>query len=192
VICSDKTGALTLNQMTARGAFALGREFAVTGEGYAGVGEIVPEDGQPAPEWATLLTSAALCSNSHIHQDGAVVRMWIKGRSRRAAAAIARDLGLEGDVREGREIDWLSGTALAEMVERTAVFARVSPEHKLRIVAALKDLGHIVAMTGDGVNDPPALKTADIGVAMGITATEVTKEAARKLLLALFAGKRHR
>ncbi len=349
VICSDKTGTLTLNQMTARRVFTLGRRFAVGGEGYEGVGEIAAEDGppsgQPPPDWARLLLPAALCSDSrirdgeligdptegallalaakggvdaealaerspriaeipfdsahkfmatfHFDHDGAgvpIVRMWLKGAPdvllaragsylaasgalaiddaaragfaaenaalaedamrvlalagrtiptadfdpagelmrwtddltlialvgiidpprpeakeairvcqaagiavkmitgdhRATAAAIARELGLiselRGEAREGREIEGLAGAALADLVERTAVFARVSPEHKLRIVEALKARGHVVAMTGDGVNDAPALKIADIGVAMGITGTEVTKEAATLVL----------
>lgn len=339
VICSDKTGTLTLNQMTARRAFFLGRRFAVGGEGYGGQGEIAAEDGSPPSDWPALLAPAALCADSRIrdgeligdptegallalaakggldaeranqhspriaeipfdsahkfmatfHHEGAVVRMWLKGAPdvllgragrhltaegelpldnaareafattnaafaddalrvlalagrtipagefdpaaspealmawadeltliglvgiidppraeakeairvcrqagvkvkmitgdhRATAAAIARDLVLEGEVREGREIEGLDGAALAEMVERTAVFARVSPEHKLRIVEALQARGQVVAMTGDGVNDAPALKTADIGVAMGITGTEVTKEAATLVL----------
>jgi Ca2+-transporting ATPase len=340
VICSDKTGTLTLNQMTARRVYCMGRRFAVSGEGYGGAGasagEIVAEDGQPAPDWQALLTTAALCADAGIrageligdptegalltlaakggvdvaalvegspriaeipfdsahkfmatfHHDGDVVRMWIKGAPdvllaradrwraateeqelddtvragfsaqnsafaeeamrvlalagreipaaafdpsgdlmvwannltmialvgiidpprpeareairlcqaagvavkmitgdhRVTAAAIARDLGLAGEVHEGREIDGLEGAALADLVERAAVFARVSPEHKLRIVKALKARGHVVAMTGDGVNDAPALKTADIGIAMGITGTEVTKEAATLVL----------
>jgi Ca2+-transporting ATPase len=339
VICSDKTGTLTLNQMTARRVFFLGRCFAVDGEGYGGQGGITAEDGAPSPDWAPLLTPAALCADSHIrdgeligdptegallalaakgridavrangrspriaeipfdsthkfmatfHHEGAMVRMWLKGAPdvllaratrhltatgeapldetaraafsatngafaddalrvlalagrtipaadfdpaadpaalmvwaeeltliglvgiidppraeakeairvcrqagvtvkmitgdhRATAAAIARDLGLEGEVREGREIEGLDSTALADMVERSAVFARVSPEHKLRIVEALQARGQVVAMTGDGVNDAPALKTADIGVAMGITGTEVTKEAATLVL----------
>jgi Ca2+-transporting ATPase len=339
VICSDKTGTLTLNQMTARRAFFLNRHFVVGGEGYGGQGEIVAEDGGVQPAWTGLLAPAALCADSRIrngeligdptegallalaakggidagqaserspriaeipfdsahkfmatfHHEGAAVRMWVKGapdvllaRSalhasaagaaplddaaraaftaandafagdalrvlalagrtipaiefdpaasphllmrwaneltliglvgiidppraeakeairicrqagvtvkmitgdhRATAAAIARDLGLEGEVHEGREIDGLDGVALADLVERTAVFSRVSPDHKLRIVEALQARGQVVAMTGDGVNDAPALKAADIGVAMGMTGTEVTKEAATLVL----------
>jgi Ca2+-transporting ATPase len=336
VICSDKTGTLTLNQMTAQRVYCMGRRFAVSGEGYGGAGEIVAEDGLPPPNWREALVPAALCADAGIrtgeligdptegalltlaakggvdvetlaerspriaeipfdsahkfmatfHRDGDVVRMWIKGAPdvllaradrwhaatealalddtaragfsaqnaafaeeamrvlalagreipaaafdatgdlmawandltmialvgiidpprpeareairlcqaagiavkmitgdhRLTAAAIARDLGLTGEVHEGCEIDGLEGAALADLVERTAVFARVSPEHKLHIVTALKARGHVVAMTGDGVNDAPALKTADIGIAMGITGTEVTKEAATLVL----------
>ena len=336
VICSDKTGTLTLNQMTARRAWFHGRRCAVTGDGYAGVGAILPEDDAPPPNWLPLLTCAALCTDARIrdgeligdptegallalaarggldaptltgqqpriaeipfdsthkfmatfHHDGALVRMWVKGAPdvllerarahltaagevaldtatreafvahnaafaqdalrvlmlagrtipaadfdpagelmvwadgltllglvgiidpprpeardairicqqagvavkmitgdhRATAAAIARDLGLTGEVREGRDIEGLTQPALAALVEGTAVFARVSPEHKLHIVEALKARGHVVAMTGDGVNDAPALKTADIGVAMGITGTEVSKEAATLVL----------
>ncbi len=98
------------------------------------------------------------------------------------AAAIARELGLVGEVHEGRELDGLSDEATTVLVERSAVFARVAPEHKMRIVESLQRRGHVVAMTGDGVNDAPALKRADIGVAMGITGTEVTKEAATLVL----------
>ncbi|MDO8933785.1 MAG: HAD-IC family P-type ATPase, partial [Rhodocyclaceae bacterium] len=304
VICSDKTGTLTLNQMTARRVFYRGRNFAVSGEGYRGEGQITAEDGQPAPEMDSLRDPAVLCADARIkdgeligdptegallalaakatpdgeiesiserqpriaeipfdsankfmatfHHDGNVVRMWVKGAPdvllarasrwlapageqalddtvraefaarnaafaeealrvlalagraipaaefdpdgdllrwaddltlialvgiidpsrpeaksaihvchtagvavkmitgdhRVTAAAIARDLGLIGEVREGREIEGISGTALAELVERTVVFARVSPEHKLRIVEALQARGHVVAMTG--------------------------------------------
>ena len=336
VICSDKTGTLTLNQMTARRLFYRARHFAVSGEGYTGVGTVTAEDGQPLPDFAPLLLPATLCADSRIHdgqligdptegallalaakgginldaavedspriaeipfnsahkfmatfhRDGAVVCMWVKGAPdvllarasrylaadaemaldaniravfeaenaafaeramrvlavagrtipaqdfdpagdlmvwanelvltglvaiidpprpeaheairvclaagiaikmitgdhRVTAAAIARDLGLVGEVHEGRELEGLHSEQLADLVERTAVFARVAPEHKMRIVEALRARGHVVAMTGDGVNDAPALKIADIGIAMGITGTEVTKEAATLVL----------
>ena len=91
---------------------------------------------------------------------------------------IARD----GLVCSGSELDALDAAGFADMVRRCSVFARVAPAHKLRIVDSLQADGHVVAMTGDGVNDAPALKSADIGVAMGITGTEVTKEAAKMIL----------
>jgi P-type Ca2+ transporter type 2C len=333
VICSDKTGTLTLNQMTARAAVFRGRRFAITGEGYGTAGDIAAEDGGPLPDLAPLLQPAALANDSRIrdgqligdptegallalaakggveaerlaahspriaeipfdsaykfqasfHRDGEGVRMHVKGapdvllaRAARApgengesaldasfwqaenerlaaramrvlavatktipardfdpagdlmvhacdlrfvgligiidpprpeareaialckragiavkmitgdhritAAAIAHELGLEGEVLEGRELDAMSPAALAACIDGVAVFARVAPEHKVRIVQALKAQGHVTAMTSDGVNDAPALKHADIGVAMGITGTEVTKEAATMVL----------
>ena len=112
---------------------------------------------------------------------GIQVKM-ITGDHRVTAAAIARELGIEGEAHEGRDLDALGQDQLAALVERSAVFARVAPEHKMRIVEALQARGHVVAMTGDGVNDAPALKAADIGVAMGITGTEVTREAATLVL----------
>jgi Ca2+-transporting ATPase len=101
------------------------------------------------------------------------------------ARAIAEDIGLmeEGhQVLTGRALDDLDADQLVQEAERTDVFARVTPEHKVRIVAALKDANHVVAMTGDGVNDAPALKRADIGIAMGITGTDVAKETADMVL----------
>ena len=339
VICSDKTGTLTMNQMTARALAFQGRRFAVSGEGYAAAGAISAGDGIDAPAFDALLQAAALANDSRIrdgqligdptegallalaakggvdaehlaaqrpriaeipfdsaykfqatfHHHGDTVRLCVKGAPdvllaragrhlagaasggavamddvarahwaaenehlasqamrvlavagkdiaardfdpagdlmahmreltllglvglidpprpeareaialcrragiavkmitgdhRATAAAIARDLGIVGDVLEGRELDALSPEALAARVAGTAVFARVAPEHKVRIVQALKANGQVVAMTGDGVNDAPALKNADIGIAMGITGTEVTKEAATMVL----------
>ncbi|MDP1735467.1 MAG: cation-translocating P-type ATPase [Sulfuritalea sp.] len=335
VICSDKTGTLTLNQMTARALYCNGRRHAVTGEGYGGEGSI-EAPGDPGGDLRHVLLPAALCVDARIkdgeligdptegalltlaakagldaeealehlpriaeipfdsatkymvtfHHEGDGVRLCVKGapdvllglsshhllddaalplddetrvrfaaenealadqalrvlalagrtipaeafdpggdlqawvrdltlhalvgiidppRSeakeaiatcraagiqvkmitgdhRVTAAAIARELGLQGEAHEGRELDGLTQPEIAALVEKSAVFARVAPEHKMRIVEALQAQGHVVAMTGDGVNDAPALKTADIGVAMGITGTEVTKEAATLVL----------
>ena len=335
VICSDKTGTLTLNQMTARALYCNDRRHAVTGEGYGGEGSIEAPGG-PGGDLRHILLPAALCIDARIkdgaligdptegalltlaakagldadealehlpriaeipfdsatkymatfHHEGDTLRLCVKGapdvllglsshhllddaampldeemRARFAAenealadqalrvlalagrvipaeafdpagdlhvwvrdltlhalvgiidpprseareaiatcraagiqvkmitgdhrvtaAAIARELGLTGEAHEGRELDGLTQGEIAALVEKSAVFARVAPEHKLRIVEALQAQGHVVAMTGDGVNDAPALKTADIGVAMGITGTEVTKEAATLVL----------
>ena len=109
----------------------------------------------------------------------------ITGDHPRTAARIAVDLGIaEGGAAAltGTEIDALDDAAFAEAVAKTSVYARVAPVHKLRIVYALQAAGDIVAMTGDGVNDAPALKAADIGIAMGVTGTEVTKESAKMIL----------
>lgn len=109
----------------------------------------------------------------------------ITGDNKVTAVAIARKIGIMGkdDIAiEGLEIDKLNDEQLKDKVKNIAVYARVSPEHKIRIVRAWQSLGEIVAMTGDGVNDAPALKQADIGVAMGITGTEVSKDAASVIL----------
>ena len=336
VICTDKTGTLTLNQMTARAVVYRGRRLDVSGEGYGAEGEITPHDGGACPDLEPLLTAAALPNDSRLrdgeligdptegallalaakggvraetlvarmsriaeipfdsahkymatfHDDGETVRLFVKGApdvllthcsqwlsqtgaapldtpARRAlraenaalaqqamrvlavatkeiaarefaaegnlmarvrdlvfvglvgiidpprpeareaitlcrragirvamitgdhrltASAIARELELEGETLSGAELDGMSEEKLAAAIDRVAVFARVAPEHKVRIVQALKARGHVVAMTGDGVNDAPALKHADIGVAMGVTGTEVAKEAATMVL----------
>ena len=113
-------------------------------------------------------------------RDAGIRPVLITGDHPLTAATIARELGIdeEGRVMAGGEIDKLSDDSLAEAVRDTSVFARVNPEHKLRLVDALKKNGAVVAMTGDGVNDAPALKKADIGIAMGITGTDVSKQAA--------------
>jgi Ca2+-transporting ATPase len=99
------------------------------------------------------------------------------------AQAVAKEIGLIGEAISGVELDALSQAEFERRVEKISVYARVNPEHKIRIVQALKRHGHQVAMTGDGVNDAPAIKAADIGIAMGITGTDATKEAADLILL---------
>nr|MBP8272037.1 cation-translocating P-type ATPase [Sphaerotilus sp.] len=130
----------------------------------------------PRPEAAVAIREA--------HGAGIRVVM-ITGDHPRTAVRIATDLGIVeagAPVLSGADLDALDDAALAEAVRRTSVYARVAPRHKLRIVAALQADGNVVAMTGDGVNDAPALKAADIGIAMGRTGTEVTKDAARMIL----------
>ncbi|HRH82219.1 MAG TPA: cation-translocating P-type ATPase [Thiobacillaceae bacterium] len=334
VICSDKTGTLTLNQMTGRAGWFAGSRFTVSGEGYRAEGEIRLDE--PAHDLRALLLPMALCTDSRVrdgaligdptegalwvlaqkggldpeyeqeaqprigeipfdsahkfmatfHHAGETVEMFVKGapdvllahsaawlsdagetplddvqraaieaqnehlatqalrvlavarrvipahdfdpagdlmawaqgwtflglaglmdppraEARQAiahckgagiqvkmitgdhkltAAAIGRELGLTGEVVSGAELDAMAESELTRRIDRIDVFARVSPTHKVKIVQALKADGHVAAMTGDGVNDAPALKAADIGVAMGITGTAVTKEAATLVL----------
>ncbi|MDI6798972.1 MAG: calcium-transporting P-type ATPase, PMR1-type [Candidatus Aenigmarchaeota archaeon] len=120
-----------------------------------------------------------LCENAGIKV------VMITGDHRETATAIAKELNLlkEGSrVLIGYELDKISDDELEDIVEEVSIYARVSPEHKVRIVKALKKKNHVVAMTGDGVNDAPALKLADIGVAMGIRGTDVAKEASDMVL----------
>ncbi len=317
VICSDKTGTLTVNQMTARSIFYQGQYYKVSGEGYELAGQILP-----VADMADLLIALTLCNNSHIqdkqvigdpmegallvlaakggidkdqitqqlpriaeipfdaehkfmatfHQQDDQIKIFIKGapeillklcqgdnsalhiKNQRMAGtglrvlgvavrtlpaetfthdnlfnyieelnfvalvglmdppraeareaigrclkagiavnmitgdqkvtafAIARELGLMGDVIDGEELAAWDDEALALRINQIGVFARIAPEQKVRIIKALKTAGHVVAMTGDGVNDAPALKSADIGIAMGITGTDVARESAAMIL----------
>jgi Ca2+-transporting ATPase len=117
-------------------------------------------------------------------REAGIKPVMITGDHPVTAQAVARELGLLTSERVviGAELDMMSDADLERDVENIAVYARVSPAHKLRVVTALQKKDHVVAMTGDGVNDAPALKQADIGVAMGITGTDVTKEAAAMTL----------
>ena len=335
VICTDKTGTLTVNQMTARRLHACNRTFTVSGQGYDSAGEILSDAGEP-PELEPLLLSLALCNDAQVragrvvgdpmegalvvlaakggldremlrqryprvaeipfdtvhkfmatfHLDGERVRLFVKGApevliercnyrladagdtvlddsakeallrvneqmageglrilaaasrilpaadfdpagdlfrylqalrldglvglmdpprpeardaialchragiavkmitgdQKKTAAAIARELGIAGEVLSSSELNALDDAQLAKRIEGIGVFARATPEQKVRLVQALKARGHVAAMTGDGVNDAPALKNTDIGVAMGITGTDVTREAATMVL----------
>ena len=154
-------------------------------------GEFDPSEDPMA--WATALTCIGLVglmdpprseakeAIAQCRRAGIAVKM-ITGDHVATAAAIAGELGLEGTAISGSDLDRLDSAELASIIDRIAVFARVTPAHKVKIVRALQAKGHVVAMTGDGVNDAPALKTADIGVAMGASGTAVAKEAASMVL----------
>lgn len=114
---------------------------------------------------------------AHCQQAGIEVKM-ITGDNKETAAAIAQEVHLAGKVMDGQELDAIPDAKLLKIIKQFTIFARVRPEHKLRIVRALKSCGEIVTMTGDGVNDAPALKEAHIGVAMGRSGTDVSREVA--------------
>jgi len=154
------------------GLIALDHEDPGDGWTFLGlVGMIDP----PRPE--------AIEAIERCQRAGIAVKM-ITGDHRATASAIANELGIrqEGPALTGHELSDMDDDQFAEVAARTSVFARVAPEHKLRLVKALQKQGNVVAMTGDGVNDAPALKQADIGVAMGIAGTAVSKDASDVVL----------
>jgi Ca2+-transporting ATPase len=131
-------------------------------------------EGMIDPPRAEVIEANKLC------QKAGIAAVMITGDHRLTAKAVAKEVGIfkEDDiVLTGEELDKLDAKEFEEIVEKVTVYARVSPEHKLKIINALKKKGHVVAMTGDGVNDAPAVKAADVGVSMGISGTDVTREA---------------
>jgi magnesium-transporting ATPase (P-type) len=143
--------------------------------------ELLGSEGMMDPPREEAIEAITAC-----HDAGITVKM-ITGDHAGTATAIGRQIGLIGKdetngAMSGRELDRLSEEELREAAARTNVFARVAPEHKIRLVRALQRNGEVAAMTGDGVNDAPALKQADIGVAMGVTGTDVSKESADVVL----------
>jgi Ca2+-transporting ATPase len=148
-------------------------ETAQTGMVFLGLAGMID------PPRAEAKDAIAICEEAGIHP------VMITGDHPVTAEAVARELGLlrnGGRVVTGAELEAMTDEELLNNVEGISVYARVSPAHKLRVVTAWQARGHIAAMTGDGVNDAPALKKADIGIAMGITGTDVTKEAAAMTL----------
>ncbi|MGW7355173.1 cation-translocating P-type ATPase [Streptomyces sp. NPDC054802] len=162
-------------------------------QGLRVLGAATATTAQPRPEEVTGLTLTAIAGIADpprsqvrdavaLAQAAGVTVKMITGDHADTAAAIARELGITGDVLTGDVLTRMSEQDLSDRIEGIAVFARVAPEHKVTIVRALSRRGHIVAMTGDGVNDAAALRAAHIGVAMGVTGTDVAKEAADMVL----------
>jgi len=186
----DRTKILKVNEaMAAQALRNLGFAFKELPESAKTFDEKIENDlifigimGMIDPPRAEVKDAIHLCRNAGIHV------VMVTGDHKLTAIAVAKELNLVGEnegedkVLTGVELDRISDEQLNEIVENVAIYARVSPEHKMRIVKAWKAKGHVVAMTGDGVNDAPALKMAEIGVAMGITGTEVTKEASDMVL----------
>ncbi len=169
-----------------------GQALRVLGMAYRPL-EAVPEDLDQAESDLIFVGLAGMIDAARpevkdavaICRQAGIRAVMITGDARLTAIAIGKELDFLGDKDEvltGQELDNLSDQQLVEKAKNTTVYARVSPHHKVRIVEALKEQGEIVAMTGDGVNDAPALKRADIGVAMGITGTDVSKETSDMVL----------
>ena len=162
--------------------------FRLLASGYKPLGEgFAPEN---AEKDLIFIGVAAMIDPPKEHVKEAVKQcieagirpVMITGDHRLTALAIAKGTGFGGEVLEGIEVERMSDEDLSKVVDRVAVYARTSPEHKVRIVNALRERGHIVAITGDGVNDAPVLKAADVGIAMGIGGSDVTREASDMVL----------
>ena len=196
-MCRDQQGAEGLQALDA--AYWLEQVDALAAKGYRvlGLASFAPEDAKDRVDMAdvkdlTLLgvlgmidppRESAKEAVRECRSAGIAVKM-ITGDHAATAAAIARELALADTIRvtSGHELDGLNDAQLIDVARASTVFARTSPEHKLRLVQALQADRSVIAMTGDGVNDAPALKRADIGVAMGITGTAAAKEAAGMVL----------
>jgi Ca2+-transporting ATPase len=195
-LCSalrSEAGSDPLDEAGRQGVLDAARDLAARGLRVIAVAERVAASLAGAERDLTLLGLLALQDPPRPEARAAVetcrragIRpVMITGDHALTARAVAGDLGLcrDGHVASGAELEDLGEPALAALAESVDVYARVSPEHKLRLVRALQSRGHVVAMTGDGVNDAPALKSADIGIAMGRTGTDVSREAAAITLL---------
>jgi Ca2+-transporting ATPase len=187
---SDREKAISMNEAMARQALRnLGFAVRELPETVSACDETIEKDfvflgimGMIDPPREEVKQAISTC------KDAGIDVVMVTGDHKLTAVAVAEELNLvgenveEGTVLTGEELEKLSEEQLTSKVEDVRIYARVSPEHKMRIVKAWKDKGHVVAMTGDGVNDAPALKRSDIGVSMGITGTEVTKEASDMVL----------
>lgn len=187
------TGTLRQKMMAANEAMAK-QALRVLAFAYRDVkdGEII-EDERDAEKGLTFVGLAGMIDPPREEVKDAIYRckqagirtIMITGDHLLTAEAIAKQLGIlpsKGRALSGQQLATMSDEELDKIIDETYVYARVAPEHKLRIVKALQRRGHVVAMTGDGVNDAPAIKAADIGIAMGITGTDVSKEAASLVL----------
>ncbi|MEH2064764.1 MAG: cation-transporting P-type ATPase [Nostoc sp.] len=194
----DDTGTLTEEQrqkILAENDLMASKGLRVLGFAYKPLTEIPPEGSDEASEqdlvWLGLVgmldaPRPEVRAAVQECREAGIRPVMITGDHQLTARAIATDLGIaqEGDrVLTGQELQRMTDQELEQNVDLVSIYARVSPEHKLRIVQALQRRGRFVAMTGDGVNDAPALKQADIGIAMGITGTDVSKEASDMVLL---------
>ncbi|MBD3259573.1 calcium-transporting P-type ATPase, PMR1-type [Candidatus Woesearchaeota archaeon] len=176
----DRDNILAVNEQFARSALrVLG--FAYKEIKYEKINEesliFVGLQAMIDPPRKEAVTSVEMCKKAGIKV------IMVTGDHKITAQAIAKKLGISGRAITGVELDKLNDEEFARDVEKISIFARVNPAHKTKIIKALEKHGHVTAMTGDGVNDAPALKRADIGVAMGITGTDVSKEASDMVLL---------